>query len=167
MTVRTPPCAHRTLAGLAALALACIAFVLASALSPSVASAATAGRATEASIDSLTFTQENVTSGSTAELHGTWSLPDAPATPAGFSIALPEALQGRSEEFPLLTPSEVAMGRCTVTSALLDCTLDASYLATHPRDLRGSFTFWVTVTSETTQPTLKQYEIAGLSLIHI
>jgi len=159
MTNRTP---RRTFAGLVALALACIALV--PALSPSAASAATAERVTEATIDSLAFTQQNVTSGSSAELTGTWSLPDAPATPAGFTIPLPAALQGRSDGFPLLAPSGAAMGQCTVTSTLLDCVFDDDYLTAHPRDLHGSFTFWVTVTTETTQSTTERYEIAGRTI---
>ncbi|WP_307219482.1 hypothetical protein [Microbacterium sp. SORGH_AS_0888] len=159
MKSHTPSFTRRRLVGLAAVVLACIA--AAPALSPSAASAATAQRATEATIDSLEFTQQNVTSGSAAELSGTWSLPDDPATPAGFTIALPEALQGRSDGFPLLDPSGTAMGQCTVTNTALDCVFDDGYLTAHPRDLHGSFTFWVTVTTETTQSTTERYSVAG------
>lgn len=119
------------------------------------------GYTTNASIDELHFTSETVTSGSSAELSGTWSLPDDPATPAGFIIDLPEALQGRSDGFPLLAPDGSAMGRCTVSTTQLDCAVDSDYIAAHPNDLHGSFSFWVTVQTQTDAATSTTYEVGG------
>lgn len=116
---------------------------------------------TNASIDELHFTSETVTSGSSAELSGTWSLPDDPATPAGFVIDLPEALQGRSDGFPLLAPDGSAMGRCTVSATQLDCAIASDYIAAHPNDLHGSFSFWVTVQTQTDAATSTTYEVGG------
>jgi len=119
---------------------------------------------TDATIDSLRFTSETVTSGSAAELSGTWSLPDSPATPAGFVVDLPTELQGRSDGFPLLAPDGSAMGRCTVSSTELDCAVDSAYVAAHPDDLHGSFSFWVTVETTTESATSTTYQVGGTAV---
>ena len=116
---------------------------------------------TNASIDSLRFTSESTQSGSDAAIAGTWSLPDNPATPAGFTIDLPAELQGRSDRFPMRAPDGSAMGTCTVTATQLDCAIDDAYVAAHPLNLHGDVTFWVTVETPVDTPTEKTYTIDG------
>lgn len=54
---------------------------------------------TQATLTDLAFASDTVQSGSAAELTAKWSLPDAPATPAGFTIDLPPDLEGRGDTF--------------------------------------------------------------------
>lgn len=98
---------------------------------------------TEATITSVEFTADGTESGSYAEIHATWELEDNAAAPAGFVIRLPEELQGRVDEFPLVDPDGVELGQCTVTRTELFCDLDADYLAEHALDVSGDVTFWV------------------------
>ncbi|WP_119697480.1 DUF5979 domain-containing protein [Microbacterium halotolerans] len=116
----------------------------------------------DADITSIDFIEEEVESGTSAELRGTWSLPDHPATPAGFAIDLPAELQGLTDSFPLLDPEGEPMGQCTVTATQLYCDFDSAYLEAHPRNLQGSFNFWVEVTTEVTENTEVTYEIDDL-----
>ncbi|SEE87869.1 DUF5979 domain-containing protein [Ruania alba] len=116
---------------------------------------------TEAEVTDLQFTSEVVRTGSTAELTGSWSLPDNPATPAGFTMALPEGLQGVRTEFPMRTPSGEQMGSCVVDGTSLTCDLDEAYVAEHPLDLKGDFRFWVTVTTEVTEETEVTYDFGA------
>ncbi|MDP4334837.1 hypothetical protein Q7F20_15795 [Curtobacterium sp. A7_M15] len=129
-----------------------------------VPASAADGYTTNATIADLRFTSETVTSGSSAELAGTWSLPDSPATPAGFVVDLPPELQGRSDGFPLLAPDGSAMGRCTVTATQLDCAVDSAYVTAHPNDLHGSFSFWVTVRTTTDSATSTTYQVGGTAV---
>ena len=115
----------------------------------------------EADITSLAFTSQTVQSGSSAQLEGTWSLPDTPATPAGFAIALPAELAGRTGSFPLTDAAGATMGRCTVTTTQLYCDLDSAYVAAHPLDLHGTFDFWVTVKTTVDHDTTKTYDVGG------
>lgn len=120
--------------------------------------------ATNARIDSLSFTSNTVQSGSSAELAGSWSLPDHPAIPAGFTIDLPSELQGRSDAFPLTDPQGKSMGQCTVTATQLDCTMSSDYLTAHPVNLRGTFRFWVTVTKTVTSDELVSFDVGGTAV---
>lgn len=142
-------------AGIAAVA------AIAGGISAAVPASAAAEYTTNATIDGLRFTSQTVTSGSAAELSGTWSLPDSPTTPAGFVVDLPPELQGRSDGFPLLAPDGSAMGRCTVSSTQLDCAVDSAYVAAHPNDLHGSFSFWVTVETTTESATPTTYQVVA------
>ncbi|MFS2076176.1 collagen binding domain-containing protein [Curtobacterium sp. CT11-133] len=145
-------------AGIAAVA------AIAAGISAAVPASAAAEYTTNATIDGLRFTSQTVTSGSAAELSGTWSLPDSPTTPAGFVVDLPPELQGRSDGFPLLAPDGSAMGRCTVSSTQLDCAVDSAYVAAHPNDLHGSFSFWVTVETTTESATPTTYQVGGTAV---
>lgn len=127
------------------------------------AAVAAEARATEATLTGMSFVEDVVQSGSSAQLSGTWSLPDNPSTPAGLTVALPEALQGLSDAFALLDPAGVAMGQCVVTDTAIECEFDSAYLAAHPQNLRGRFTFWVTVTTEVTDTTTVTYNIGGVT----
>lgn len=120
--------------------------------------------ATNAQIDSLSFTSTTVQSGSRAELAGSWSLPDHPAPPAGFTLDLPSELQGRSDAFSLTDPQGESMGQCTVTATQLDCTMSSDYLAAHPVNLRGTFRFWVTVTRTVSSDELVSFDVGGTAV---
>lgn len=117
---------------------------------------------TEATITSMKFTQESATTWSRAELVGTWSLPDNPAPTAGLEVELPEGLRGVKTSFPMMsdakgtTPS-VQMGTCYVEDTRLFCDIDDDYIAENPLNLRGTFKFWVQVTTETTTDTQVTY----------
>jgi len=145
-------------AGIAALA------AIAAGIGAAGPASAAADYATNATIDGLRFTSQTVTSGSAAELSGAWSLPDSPTTPAGFVVDLPPELQGRSDGFPLLAPDGSAMGRCTVSSTQLDCAVDSAYVAAHPNDLHGSFSFWVTVETTIDSATPTTYQVGGIAV---
>lgn len=107
--------------------------------------------ATEATLSSVSFVEDTIESGERAEIAGAWSLPDNPATPAGFTVDLPDGLSGLSDEFDLLDPDGVVMGHCDVTATQIVCDVDADYIAEHPRNLRGTFTFWAEVETEVTE----------------
>ena len=91
---------------------------------------------TEATITSMKFTQESAT---------TWAR----------EVELPEGLRGVKTSFPMMsdakgtTPS-VQMGTCYVEDTRLFCDIDDDYIAENPLNLRGTFKFWVQVTTETT-----------------
>ncbi len=120
-------------------------------------------RATEATLTKIAFVDEQVRSGSNAQLSGEWSLPDNPTTPAGFTVPLPAALQGLSDAFALLDPAGAAMGQCVVTDTAIECEFDSAYLAAHPQNLRGTFTFWVSVTTEVTDTTTVTYNFGSVA----
>ena len=132
--------------------------------SASLASAASSNYATTADITSLHFTSSSTQSGSDAQIAGTWALPDHPATPAGFSIDLPRELQGRNDKFALTAPDSTPMGTCTVTTLVMDCSMDSAYIDSHPNDLHGDFAFWVTVETQASTSTETRYDIAGHTL---
>ena len=125
------------------------------------AAATAADDATTATIESLSFASGTVESGTLAAIEGSWSLPDHPATPAGFTVDLPEELHGNTDSFPLRAPDGSEMGSCTVTATQLDCVFDDAYLAARPLDLTGTFEFWVWVLTEVTEPTSVTYDIGG------
>lgn len=117
---------------------------------------------TEATITSVDFRLEEVTSGSTAQLDLTWALADHPAAPAGFVIDLPEPLRGYADSFPLLDGEGIEMGACTVTAAQVYCDLDADYLAENPLDISGALSFWVKVRTEVSESTEVTYDVHGV-----
>lgn len=119
--------------------------------------------ATEATLDSVQFTDSAVQSGTKTELTGTWSLPDHPATPAGFVVDLPEGLRGLPDTFPLLDADGTVMGSCETTAAQLICDLDSAYVNSHPVGLSGGFSFWATVTTEVTEQTTVEYDFGDAS----
>ena len=106
---------------------------------------ATSPHATEATT-AVTFVSETVENGSNTQLSGTWSLPDNPATPAGFSVPLPDELVGVTSSFPMTSPTGAVMGQCTVDGDEVHCDLDAAYVAENPLGLKGAFEFWATLT---------------------
>lgn len=116
---------------------------------------------TEATLTSVKFTNETVTSGWNAELTGSWSLPDNPTSPAGFVVDLPADLQGLTDSFPLLDPSGVAMGQCEVTTTQIVCDFDAAYIEAHPYNLSGDFNIWAQVRTTVTEGTETTYVIDG------
>ncbi|WP_144589675.1 hypothetical protein, partial [Brevibacterium casei] len=118
---------------------------------------------TNANIDSLKFHEESIKSGSTARIDGTWSLPDNPQTPAGFVVDLPDELQGRTDSFELKDPDGVTMGQCTVTETQLYCDLDSDYLNANPLNIQGTFYFWVSVQTETTETKEVTYDFGNVS----
>lgn len=127
------------------------------------ATAATAAPpyATEATLTAIDFTENQVASGSDAQLTGSWSLPDNAPTPAGFVVDLPTGLQGLTDAFPLLDPDGETMGQCTVNATQIVCDLDSAYLAEHPRNVSGTFNFWAKVTTVVTTNTETTYNFAG------
>lgn len=131
-------------------------------IAPSPASAAPP-YATEASIDAVQFTEGVVQSGTKAELTGSWSLPDNPATPAGFVVDLPGGLRGLQDAFPLLDAGGALMGSCVTTADQLVCDLDSEYVKSHPVGLSGGFSFWATVTTEVTEQTTVEYDFGDAS----
>ncbi|WP_288871405.1 DUF5979 domain-containing protein [uncultured Microbacterium sp.] len=119
--------------------------------------------ATEAKIDSLAFAQSTVTSGTRAELKGTWSLPDNPTAPAGFVVDLPADLQGMPDRFPLLDATGAKAGDCVATGTQLVCDFDSAYLRSHPLGLSGRFSFWATVTTQVTEQTTVDYDFGDVT----
>lgn len=119
--------------------------VLGLAAAPTAAFAA-GDYATNATISDVTFAKTEITDGQRNELSGKWSLPNNPSTPAGFTLVLPEGLQGREDNFDLKVPgSDEVMGKCEVTKTELDCSIDDAYVAKNPRNLKGTFTFWASI----------------------
>ncbi|GAA2170262.1 hypothetical protein GCM10009846_00020 [Agrococcus versicolor] len=118
--------------------------------------------ASNGTIDSLTFVQSTVQSGSEAQIEGTWSLPDNAPSPAGFVVPLPAALQGLTDAFPLLDPQNAVMGQCTVTATQLYCDIDPAYLAANPLNVDGTFRFFVAVRTEVTESTQVSYDFGGV-----
>ena len=112
---------------------------------------------TTATIENLKFTEGTVTAGRSAELTGTWSLPDDPKSPAGFVVGLPAALSGAPDKFNLTSPSGDTVGSCTVTNTQLNCDFNEAYLAANPKGLSGTFNFWVRVDENITKTTEKTY----------
>lgn len=106
--------------------------------------------ATEATVTNLRFVQESVESGSMTRMTADWSLPDAPATPAGFTIDLPTELSGRGETFPITDQEDpsLVIAQCTATRTQLHCDFKEDYLAAHPHDLKGDVFFWVRIDLE-------------------
>lgn len=117
---------------------------------------------TEATVTSIAFTQSTVESGQKAELTGAWSLPNNPTPPAGFVIDLPDDLQGLSDSFALHDAAGEVMGTCTVGATQIVCDFDADYLAEHPRNLKGTFDFWVEVKTEITETTEMTYDFGDV-----
>lgn len=117
--------------------------------------------ATEATVSDIRFTSTEATSGSQAAIQADWSLPDNPATPAGFSVPLPTELQGRTDAFPLTDSAGAVAGQCTVTATELYCDIDSAYIRSHPLDLHGTFQFWVTVLTQVSQSTPTTYTVDG------
>lgn len=119
--------------------------------------------ATNGSVDSVSFSRTTVTSGTATKLNGTWSLPDGdvPDTrsgPFGLTLSLPDELVGVSMDFPLLDSEGTAAGECTVSAGEMYCDIDADYVATHPLNVHGTFSLWVTVTTEVTEETQTTYD---------
>lgn len=138
--------------------LAGVTTALVAALILSPAAGAAPPYATSAKLTDVHFVDQKVESGKEAKLSGAWSLPDNAATPAGFVVDLPAGLQGNTDSFPLLDPSGVAMGQCVVTAKQIICDLDSAYLAEHPRNVSGTFNFWVTVETKVTEDTETHYK---------
>ena len=111
--------------------------------------------ATEADL-TIAFVDEEVASGTHTEISGTWSLPDNPATPAGFSLPLPPELEGRTDDFPM-TDGGVQVGTCSITATELHCDVDDAYVAANPLGLNGTFSFWVKVLLEVDEGTPFQF----------
>lgn len=118
---------------------------------------------TEATLSSIQFAESTIQSGTKAELTGAWSLPDSPATPAGFVVDLPDDLQGLEDAFPLLDADGATVGDCITTQTQLTCDFDSAYLSSHPVGLSGSFSFWATVTTEVTQQTTVDYDFGTVT----
>lgn len=118
---------------------------------------------TTGSIDSVDFRKDTVESGLLTQLRATWSFPDRPSTPAGFTIDLPADLQGREEKFQLTADGDdtTVIANCEVTATQLECELDPAYVAANPLGLKGNVYFWVRVTTEVTKTTEVVYEIGG------
>lgn len=146
-------------------ALAAAALTVAALVVTPAAAASAAPNATEATLESVAFVKSTIQSGQRAEISGAWSLPDDPATPAGFSLDLPDGLRGLTDEFDLRDPSGVAMGHCVVTTTAIRCAFDSAYLQSHPRDLRGDFSFWVDVTTVVTEQTTVTYDFDGVEAV--
>lgn len=113
---------------------------------------------TEATLTDVSFVSQTVESGKRTELVGSWSLPNNPSTPAGFVVDLPAELSGLTDSFDLRDPSGEVMGHCVVTKTQVVCDIDSDYIADHPRNLKGSFGFWVDVKTEVTESTDVTYD---------
>lgn len=131
--------------------------VLGLAAAPTAAFAA-GDYATNATISNVKFTETTIKDGEKAELSGEWSLPNNPTTPAGFTLALPEGLQGFPDTFDLTVPgSGEVMGKCVVTDKELDCSIDDAYVAKNPRNLKGTFNFWASTQLQNTETVTKDF----------
>lgn len=108
---------------------------------------------TTGTVDSVAFIDETVQDTRITELSGTWSIADDPVPTAGFSLSLPPELQGFAETFPLLDPQGEPMGECVVTASEILCDLDADYITENPKNLHGTFSFWVRVDTGVTEET--------------
>jgi hypothetical protein len=117
---------------------------------------------TEATLTSVSFAKSEIVSGERAQLNGSWSLPNDAATPAGFVVDLPAELRGLTDSFPLRDAAGTVMGNCVVTATQLVCDLDSDYLADHPRNVKGSFSFWVDVTTQVTESTDVTYDFGDV-----
>ncbi len=121
---------------------------------------------TQATLTDLAFASDTVQSGSAAELTAKWSLPDAPATPAGFTIDLPPDLEGRGDTFLITAKDDpsVTIATCVATATQLQCDFDAAYLAGHPRDLKGDVSFWVAVNYSVETEQEHTFTVGGVEL---
>ncbi len=118
---------------------------------------------TTATLDSVEFASETVTSGSAASLSATWSLPDNPTTPVGVVIPLPPELQGRTDNFPMISDDGETMGHCWVTGTQVYCDIDDAYVEANPVGLHGTVSFRAGVTTEVTETTEKTYDFGDVS----
>ncbi|GMA32066.1 DUF5979 domain-containing protein [Litorihabitans aurantiacus] len=109
--------------------------------------------ATEASVSDVAFTSQEVTTGTLAEIRASWSLPDDPTSPAGFTLPLPPDLTGLPDAFDVLDPAGEPMGSCDVTNQEVVCDLDPTYLAEHPRNITGTVAFWARVETRVSEAT--------------
>ena len=117
--------------------------------------------ATTATVTDLAFTKTTVTTGSMAQLNGSWSLPDNPTAPAGFALALPADLHGQTENFDLRDAAGGAMGSCEATATELVCTMDEAYITKNPKNIAGKFSLWVRVDTKVTEKSEQTYTIGG------
>lgn len=138
--------------------LAGVTTALVAALLLSPAAVAAPPYATSAKLTDVHFVDQKVESGKEAKISGSWALPDNAVAPAGFVVELPAGLQGRTDGFPLLDADGIAMGQCTVTNTQIICDLDSSYLAEHPKNVSGTFNFWVTVETKVIKDTETHYK---------
>lgn len=131
--------------------------VLGLAAAPTAALAA-GNYATQATVSDIKFTKTEITDDRRSELTGSWSLPDNPTTPAGFTLELPAELKGLNDSFNLVVPgtSEV-MGKCVVTTTELDCSIDDAYVAKNPRNLHGTFNFWASSQLKNTETVVHDF----------
>lgn len=121
---------------------------------------------TTATITDLKFTDEVLEFGRDAELTGNWSLPNNPATPAGFILDLPADLRGQTDTFPLTEtsdPNSPRVGECTLTPTQLHCDIDTEYIRNNPLNLKGGFNLWVKVRTERTEDTEVVYNFGNYS----
>lgn len=131
--------------------------VLGLAAVPSAAFAA-APYETNGTVSNVKFVETTITDGKLSELTGEWSLPNNPTKPAGFTLALPKELQGRSETFDLkATDTGESMGTCVVSATTLDCSVDDDYITKNPRNLRGTFTFWASTQVGNSEEVVKDF----------
>ena len=161
MLTHSPPVRPRSGRSRVARRVAAVAVIVGGfigALLAPVAATAAPPYATGATVESLTFTETAVASGTKAELPGTWSLPDNPVAPAGFVVELPEGLRGLPDTFPLLDAAGAEAGHCVTTATQLVCDIDSAYLEEHPVGLSGGFSFWATVTTEVSETTTVTYD---------
>ncbi|WP_336502710.1 DUF5979 domain-containing protein [Microbacterium paraoxydans] len=166
MLTHSPPVRPRSGRSRVARRVAAVAVIVGGfigALLAPVAATAAPPYATGATVESLTFTETAVASGTKAELTGTWSLPDNPVAPAGFVVELPEGLRGLPDTFPLLDAAGAEAGHCVTTATQLVCDIDSAYLEEHPVGLSGGFSFWATVTTEVSETTTVTYDFGDVT----
>src|SRR5690606_24520673 len=58
------------------------------------------------------------------------------------SIDLPEEIRGYADRFDIRGAEGQVAGECVVTTTKLECTVDDAYVASHPLNMSGSFSFY-------------------------
>lgn len=134
------------------------AVVMAGLLAPGAAAHAAPTFETEGTVTHVAFTSDGVTSSRAAEISADWSLPDHPASPAGFTLPLPADLQGRTDAFPLTGADGAPIGQCRVSATQVVCDLDPAFLSANPLNISGTVNFWVRVATEVSETTRTTYD---------
>ncbi|MBK0419912.1 hypothetical protein JD276_12810 [Leucobacter sp. CSA1] len=96
-------------------------------------------------ITSVDFQNEEFTDGSRQQINVDWTVDGTAENPVTVSIDLPEGLQGYTDRFDMIGADGEVAGECVVSTDRIDCVVDPEYVNSHPRNMSGSFFFFVDV----------------------
>ena len=119
--------------------------------------------ATAATIDSVEFVNDEFPGGSRQEINVAWSVADNPSTPLTATVELPEELRGHADRFPAIDSDGEVAGECVVSAQQVVCTIDDDYVASHPVEISGTFTFLVNVNIYNTEEVERTFDFGSVT----